>query len=43
MQAFVKEPIWIDQEGFVAIPDKPGLGIELDEENLSGKVIISTG
>ncbi len=43
MQAFVKEPIWIDQEGFVAIPDRPGLGIELDEENLSGRVIISTG
>lgn len=41
MQTLVKEPIWIDREGFVAIPDKPGLGIELDEESLSGKVIVT--
>lgn len=38
MQAFVKEPLWIDREGFVALPDRPGLGVELDEERL---VVIS--
>ncbi len=28
------EPIRIDSEGYVRLPDRPGLGIELDEEKL---------
>jgi D-galactarolactone cycloisomerase len=33
------KPFNIDKEGFIAIPDKPGLGIEIDQEalNLYGK------
>jgi L-alanine-DL-glutamate epimerase-like enolase superfamily enzyme len=30
-----KEPIRIDAEGYVRLPDGPGLGIELDEEKLA--------
>ena len=26
------EPIMIDAEGYVALPEKPGLGVEIDEE-----------
>jgi len=32
--AMLKEPIKIDKEGYVKIPDGPGLGVELDEENI---------
>jgi len=39
MQAIVKEPILIDKDGFVKVPDKPGIGVELDEERLSGNVV----
>lgn len=34
-QAIVKEPILTDREGFVKIPDKPGIGIEIDEDKVS--------
>jgi L-alanine-DL-glutamate epimerase-like enolase superfamily enzyme len=40
-QAIVKEPILIDGDGFVKVPDKPGIGIEIDEEKLSGKVVVT--
>jgi L-alanine-DL-glutamate epimerase-like enolase superfamily enzyme len=40
-QTIVKEPILIDKDGFVKIPDKPGIGIEIDEDKLSGKVIVA--
>jgi L-alanine-DL-glutamate epimerase-like enolase superfamily enzyme len=30
-----REPVMIDAEGYVSLPDGPGLGIELDEEKLS--------
>ena len=40
-QTIVREPILIDKDGFVKIPDKPGIGIELDEERLSGKLVIT--
>lgn len=40
-QTIVKEPILIDKNGFVKIPDKPGIGIEIDEEKLSGKVLVT--
>jgi L-alanine-DL-glutamate epimerase-like enolase superfamily enzyme len=29
------EPLWIDRDGCVAVPDAPGLGIALDEEAVS--------
>jgi L-alanine-DL-glutamate epimerase-like enolase superfamily enzyme len=29
------EPFRIDEDGYVRLPDKPGLGIELDEEKLT--------
>ena len=29
------EPLRIDAEGYVPLPQKPGLGIELDEEKLA--------
>ena len=33
-QYFAKEPIRIDRDGFVRLPDKPGLGVEIDEDKL---------
>jgi L-alanine-DL-glutamate epimerase-like enolase superfamily enzyme len=41
VQSFIKEPLLIDKDGFVKLPDKPGIGIEIDEEKISGKVVIS--
>ena len=32
LQAIVKEPILIDKQGNVQVPQKPGLGIELNGE-----------
>lgn len=29
------EPLWIDHEGYVNVPDRPGLGIELDEDAIA--------
>ena len=40
-QTIVKEPILIDKDGFVKIPTRPGIGIEIDEEKLSENVAIS--
>ena len=31
----MKEHIVVDQEGFITLPDKPGLGFEIDEEALN--------
>ncbi|MBM3236404.1 mandelate racemase/muconate lactonizing enzyme family protein [Candidatus Poribacteria bacterium] len=39
MQTIVKEPILIDKDGFVKIPDQPGIGVELNEVRLSGNVV----
>ncbi|MCU0521912.1 MAG: mandelate racemase/muconate lactonizing enzyme family protein [Anaerolineae bacterium] len=33
-QSFITEPLHIDPDGCIALPDKPGLGIELDEDRL---------
>jgi galactonate dehydratase len=33
-QGYLKEPFCLDAEGCVAVPDKPGLGIELDEQGM---------
>lgn len=32
--AMLKTPIMVDKEGYVKIPDGPGLGVELNEENV---------
>lgn len=36
----LKEPITIDKEGYVKIPDKPGLGVDLNEENVKKYTLI---
>ena len=41
IQTTVKEPISVDKDGFVKIPDKPGIGMEIDEERLSGNVVVT--
>ena len=41
IQTIVKEPIMVDQDGFVRIPNKPGIGMEIDEERLSGNVAVT--
>ena len=33
-QHILKEPITIDKDGYLKVPDKPGLGVEIDEEKL---------
>ena len=33
-QSLLREPLWIDDQGFIALPDRPGLGVELHEEKL---------
>jgi L-alanine-DL-glutamate epimerase-like enolase superfamily enzyme len=30
--ALVTEPLRVDREGYVHVPDRPGLGVELNEE-----------
>ena len=35
MQSILKSPIMIDPEGYVEIPQGPGLGVELDDEALA--------
>jgi L-alanine-DL-glutamate epimerase-like enolase superfamily enzyme len=35
-QYYAKEPLRIDKDGLVRLPDKPGLGIEIDEKKLLG-------
>ncbi|MEM2905416.1 MAG: mandelate racemase/muconate lactonizing enzyme family protein [Candidatus Bathyarchaeia archaeon] len=34
-QAILKEPLLIDRDGFVQIPQKPGIGVEIDEEKVA--------
>lgn len=41
MQTFVTEPLLIDEDGCVKVPDKPGLGIELDEGKLDKIAVVS--
>lgn len=38
-QAYIKEPLRINADGEIELPDKPGIGIELDEERLSARVL----
>ena len=43
-QAIVDEPLWIDSDGAMAVPDGPGLGIDLDADELesNAEVVWST-
>jgi L-alanine-DL-glutamate epimerase-like enolase superfamily enzyme len=34
-QWYLKEPLRVDAEGNVAVPQKPGIGVELDEEKIA--------
>jgi galactonate dehydratase len=36
-EGYLKEP-FVMEDGYVALPTKPGLGIELDEEALADKI-----
>jgi L-alanine-DL-glutamate epimerase-like enolase superfamily enzyme len=40
-QMLVREPIVVGQDGTIQIPDKPGLGIELDCERLDRETIVT--
>jgi len=33
--ALVAEPLRIDREGYVHVPDRPGLGVDLNEETIA--------
>lgn len=35
-KGYLKDPFVLDEDGCVAVPDKPGLGIELDDEGIAG-------
>jgi L-alanine-DL-glutamate epimerase-like enolase superfamily enzyme len=37
------EPPWIDDEGYVRVPDEPGFGFVLDEERIDAHTIASYG
>jgi L-alanine-DL-glutamate epimerase-like enolase superfamily enzyme len=39
-QAYLKEPLRINSEGAVVLPDKPGLGVEIDEERLTAETLV---
>jgi len=32
-QPIVKEPILVDKDGFIKLPDKPGIGIEIKDSD----------
>jgi len=34
IQSFVKEPFKVDEDGYIKLSDKPGLGVEIDEDKL---------
>jgi D-galactarolactone cycloisomerase len=40
LQAIVKEPILIDGDGYVRVPDRPGIGVEIDEEKLAAGLVM---
>lgn len=41
LQAFVTNPILIESDGCVALPSKPGLGLDLDEDWLKSRSVVS--
>jgi L-alanine-DL-glutamate epimerase-like enolase superfamily enzyme len=41
LQALICEPILVEADGCVTLPDKPGLGIELNEDWLADKVAVN--
>jgi len=38
LQSVLAKPIWIDDNGSVAVPNKPGLGLEIDENGLEATI-----
>ena len=40
VEAFWKEPILIDGDGCVRVPNRPGIGVEIDEEKLSAGLVM---
>ncbi|MBD3180852.1 hypothetical protein GF312_01070 [Candidatus Poribacteria bacterium] len=36
-QSFVKEPVLIDEDGYVKVPELPGLGVEIEEDKITIK------
>jgi len=41
-QSFFTEPLHIDADGCIPLPDKPGLGLELDEDRLRAATVVVT-
>ncbi len=41
-QSFVTEPLHIASDGCIVLPDKPGLGIALDEDRLRSAAVLAT-
>jgi len=41
-QSFFTEPLHIDADGYIPLPDKPGLGLELDEDRLHAATVVVT-
>ncbi|UBM59354.1 galactonate dehydratase [Marinilongibacter aquaticus] len=37
-EGYLKEPFKIEKDGYVMIPNKPGLGVELDEDKIADKL-----
>ncbi|MCR9062668.1 MAG: galactonate dehydratase [Cytophagales bacterium] len=37
-EGYIKEPFKLEKDGHVMIPNKPGLGVELDEDKISDKL-----
>lgn len=45
LQTLAVDPIWIDNEGYIEIPSEPGLGIEIDTDEIdsNGEIVWKTG
>jgi galactonate dehydratase len=37
-EGYIKDPFVLQKDGTLLIPDKPGLGVELDEEKIKDKI-----
>ena len=41
MQALLPKPIWIDADGTIEVPNQPGIGVEIDEDQLALEVSLA--
>ena len=41
LQVIAEEPLLVDKEGYLALPDGPGIGVEIDGEKLAGNVVVT--